>query len=785
MQMKNLFLFIAVVVAFSVQAQDMKIHPVRVAKAVYYDVSPPLRDMPLIEPRQHEWSWNDDVIENPSIEREMVSEEVKARFDTVVDRVVQKNMGSRSARGPIRSFDGVKNVNGVYPPDTDGDVGPDHYFQMINLSFAIFDKQGNKLLGPSDNSTLWAGFPGPWTGTNDGDPVLLYDHLADRWIATQFAIYTSDGTFWELVAVSQTGDPLGNYYRYAFEFPDFNDYPKVSVWPDAYYATFNMFGENVNASVAAFEREKMINGDPDARMVYFDMPEAWSMMPADLDGPPPPAGTPGYFAFIDTWNTQSLDIYALQVDWDNPDNSTMTLTDVLPVDPFDPDVNNIPQPGTGTKLDPISDRLMNRLQYRNFGDHESMVVNHTVRVGNHAGIRWYEMRKDTGDWYLYQQSTYSPDETNRWMGSIAMNANGEIALGYSVSSSSLYPSVRYTGRSPDAPLGEMNYQEMELVAGTSSQSGINRWGDYSYMSVDPVDDTTFWYTQEYMSGGWKTRIGEFNFAPVLPPEIDAGNDTTYCQNALFVAHAAGMYVSSVLWTTSGDGRFVPDPPTSMLQGYIRGTEDIANGGFTLTVTAQGFLPGMTAVDSINVTLVRVPSCFAGYDTIICNNVSLMLAGTATDASSVLWTTDGDGTFDDPALLTATYTPGQGDVENGSVKLTLTAYPLPPCTDPDDDKVTITLVNCTGIEEHATAAVDLRIIPNPTGGAFTLMMEGVPDARLRVTLINQVGDVIMSDRIDNAKGHVTRDYRLSGLPGGIYFLKVNGDSFVKIEKMVLD
>jgi hypothetical protein len=509
------------------------------------------------------------------------------------------------------------------------------------------------------------------------------------------------------------------------------------------------------------------------------------MLPADLDGPMPDAGTPNYFASLDSWNTQSLNIYAFHVDWTNPDNSTLTVVASLNAEPFDPDVQGISQPGTGTGLDAISDRLMNRLQYRKFADHESMVVNHTVNVSNHAGVRWYEMRKDAGDWYIYQQGTYSPDDENRWMGSIAMNTNGFIALGYTVSSSSTHPSVRYTGRSPDAPSGEMNFAEMELVAGTGSQSGISRWGDYSCMTVDPADDTTFWYTQEYMASGWKTRIGEFNFAPVMPPEIDAGNDTIMCENKLFIAHAKGNYISSVLWTTSGDGRFVPDPPVSMLQGYIRGVEDIANGGFKLWVDAKGFNPELTSRDSISVIIIRLPECFAGADTAICNDVTLMLNGTATDAASVLWSTDGDGTFDDNTVLNPTYIPGAWDIQTGSVELTLTANPYAPCAEPSQDKLTLTLVLCSGIDNLAHANSDIKIIPNPNTGTFTLYIDHEKNTRLQICIINQLGEVLLKEDIDNTFDHFMKNYELNGLSKGIYILKVNNGSSVRVEKIVMN
>ncbi|MCX6234025.1 MAG: T9SS type A sorting domain-containing protein [Bacteroidetes bacterium] len=782
---KGLVLLIAIIISIASNGQDKSLKPTRISKAVYFDQTPPLRDMPVVEPGVRDRSWKDGIIENPSLDRDLVSDEVRAKFHGVVDPVIQGKMGDRSSRGPLKSFDGVGNVNSCYPPDTDGDVGPNHYFQMINLSFAIYDKSGNKLYGPADNRTLWAGFIGPWTGTNDGDPMVMYDHLADRWVASQFAIYTSDGTYWELVAVSQTGDPLGSYNRYAFQFSDFNDYPKLSVWPDGYYSTYNMFGDDVHASVAAFEREKMLAGDPDAQMVYFDVLEAWSMMPADLDGPVPAAGTPNYLAALDTWNDQSLDIYSLQVDWSNTENSTLTEVASLDTDPFNPDIEGISQPETGTQLDAISDRLMNRLQYRKFADHETMVINHTVNVSNHAGIRWYEMRKDAGNWYIYQQGTYSPDAENRWMGSVAINANGTIALGYTVSSSTTHPSVRYTGRSADAPLGEMNFSELELMAGTGSQSGIDRWGDYSCMTVDPIDDTTFWYTQEYMGGGWRTRIGQFNFAPMLPPHVEAGSDTSMCENTLFTAHASGEYISSVLWSTSGDGRFIPDPPVAMNQVYIRGIEDIATGGFTLWIDANGFLPSLTDQDSIAVIIIRLPECNAGADTTICNDATITLDGSAADASSVFWTTAGDGTFDNNLVLNPTYTPGAGDIEAGSVKLTLTANPLALCEETAEDKITITLVICSGIDNTNIGKTGIKIIPNPSKGEFTLYLDHEKSNSLQVVVLNQLGEVVMNEEADNPSGHLVKTFKVSGLPKGIYFLKVQGGNSVYIEKVVIN
>jgi hypothetical protein len=214
-----------------------------VKKAVYFDKTPPLREMELFEPGPRDRSWKDGVIRNEDSEREFNDNPQPLPVGN--DPVLQDFFGNRGGNEIISNFEGVGNLSQVYPPDTDGDVGPDHYFQMINLSFQIFDKQGNSLYGPADNRTLWNGFIGSWTSTNDGDPVILYDEQADRWVATQFAINTPDGTYWELVAVTETGDPLGSWFRYAFQFPAFNDYPKIGVWPDGYLSISNSISRAV------------------------------------------------------------------------------------------------------------------------------------------------------------------------------------------------------------------------------------------------------------------------------------------------------------------------------------------------------------------------------------------------------------------------------------------------------------------------------------------------------------------------------------------------------------
>ncbi|RMF93197.1 MAG: hypothetical protein D6736_02100, partial [Nitrospinota bacterium] len=289
------------------------------------------------------------------------------------------------------------------------------------------------------------------------------------------------------------------------------------------------------AGVAVLERDKMLAGLP-ALVIYFDLepvnPGFGGLLPADLDGPPPPTGTPNFFVAMND-NPDQLNIWEFHADFANPNNSTFGLNGMpnttLSTAPFDSDLCNfdrecIPQRGTRQRLDALSDRLMHRLQFRDFGDHWAMVTNHTVNTGNdHAGIRWYELRNSGSGWTIFQQGTYAPDEHHRWMGSIAMDKDGNIALGYSVSSSSLFPSIRYAGREPGDPPGTLPQGEVTIMSGGGSQTGADRWGDYSAMMIDPTDDCTFWYTQEYyaqtggLSGiGWRTRIASFRFPSCGP-----------------------------------------------------------------------------------------------------------------------------------------------------------------------------------------------------------------------------------------------------------------------------
>ena len=459
------------------------------------------------------------------------------------DPVVQRFTGTPLVPGSSRSFDGLDNASGVLPPDTNGDVGPHHFFQTVNLSLAIYSKGTATtppalLYGPFGGSTLWNGFGGPCETHNNGDPVVMYDHLADRWFMSQLALPNlwfglAIGPFYQCIAVSTTPDPTGSYHRYQFAFDKLNDYPKFGVWPDAYYMTINQFASGTlqwaGQGVIAIDRARMLAGQP-ASIVYFDLsstdPNLAGMLPADLDGPAPPAGSPGYFVQMDDdawgYSADQLQLWRFHVDWTNPSASTFTGPNLLATAAFDADLCGstpcVRQPGTAARLHALADRLMYRLQYRNFGTHESLVVNQTVDADgqDHAGIRWYEVRNPRGAPFIHQQGTYAPDTDDRSVGSAAMDRVGNLAVGFTASGISTYPSIRYAGRlAADAP-GVLTQGEADLMAGSGSQTHESgRWGDYSALLVDPSDGCTFWYTSQYYAVtsemAWRTRIGSFAF----------------------------------------------------------------------------------------------------------------------------------------------------------------------------------------------------------------------------------------------------------------------------------
>ncbi|MGI5488240.1 carboxypeptidase regulatory-like domain-containing protein [Microtetraspora malaysiensis] len=498
-------------------------------QAVKHDLSRKMRDLQPKAARDRGAKVEEPA--NRQLPREITASTAKTGSDAVQRGFTENQVPEFGV-----NFEGIGNVDGVLPPDINGDVGPNHYVQMVNLSYAVYDKRGTLLLGPLPGNAVFSGFGGPCETSNDGDPIVLYDEAADRWMVTQFALPGGSAGNHQCMAISQTPDPTGAYYRYDFLYHQtrMNDYPKYGIWPDAYYMTANEFAPSfVGVGAVAFEREKMLAGQP-ARMVYFHLgPDYGGLLPSDAEGLAPPAGAPNPFVMFDddAWGVSPTDrllMWDFKVDWANPANSTFG-NDLAPnrfmeTAPFDSNMCNyargcVPQQGTSAKLDAIADRLMYRAAYRNFGDHASIVLNHTVDAdGNdHAGVRWYELRSTSPtNWAIHQQGTYAPDAEHRWMASGAMDVSGNIAFGYSASGPTTYPSIRMAGRLAGDPLGQLAQSERTLIAGTGAQThSASRWGDYTSMSVDPTDGCTFWYTSEYLtttsSANWQTRIGSMKF----------------------------------------------------------------------------------------------------------------------------------------------------------------------------------------------------------------------------------------------------------------------------------
>lgn len=443
---------------------------------------------------------------------------------------------------PIFNFDGQSYTN-LNPPDPVIDVGPGHVIQMINATeVAVYAKATATLVAQFD----LAGLGGCATGS--GDPIVVYDPLADRWLLTEFGAGNSLCVF-----VSQSSDPLGAYFSYQFSTPGFPNYPKYAVWPDAYYVTTGEPGP----TVYALDRTKILSGLP-ATSQRFTVPSLsgfgffQGLTPGDLDGAAPPPGAPGIvMRHRDTEvhgpagfpQTDLLEIWAFHVDFAVPANSTLTQLQSVQVSNFDSTLCGLTSPfcmampgvaqGSPSSLDPIRAVIMHRLVYRNFGSHETLVGSFVTDVdGNDTGgVRWFELRRSgAASWTLHQEGTHSPSGDNRWMSSIAMDGAGDVALGYNVSSPSVYPSLRYAGRLAGDPLGTLPQGEHTLVDGTAANAS-NRYGDYSAMVVDPTDDCTFWFTGEWNANPqWSTRIASFRFPECLPLFADgfeSGNTTAW------------------------------------------------------------------------------------------------------------------------------------------------------------------------------------------------------------------------------------------------------------------
>src|SRR5216683_5060648 len=490
---------------------------------VKHDISPPLRSL------------------GPSFQASAATDQQAlvarptgpARSNSQSDPFAQQPKAPLSGVSTVLNFDGQsandnRNLLGFafVPPDTNGAVGATQFVQIVNVTLAVYDKSTSAvLLGPETINTVWDGFGGPCETGNGGDPVVLYDRLAGRWLVSQLQFNSTFTSFQQCIAVSTTSDATSSYNRYEFDFgANLPDYPKFGVWPDAYYYTANIFPSGrtfIGAQACAFDRAAMLAGSSATKICFQNPPRVASLLPSDLDGGTlPPSGSPNFF--VEIADSSDLDLFQFHADFANPANSTFTGPSVIPVAPFSEICNRainlacIPEPPPGEKVDGLGDRLMFRLAYRNFGDHESLVVNHTVAGGPLAGVRWYEIRGPGASPFVFQQGTVVDPKINFWMGSIAMDKAGDIALGFSASSMNLDPSVELVGRVPTDPVGTMEGPNVAVTGTGVQQSSFHRWGDYSSMAVDSKDDCTFWYTQEYYktsgSFNWATRVTAFKFS---------------------------------------------------------------------------------------------------------------------------------------------------------------------------------------------------------------------------------------------------------------------------------
>jgi len=537
-----------------------------------------------------------------------------------------------TANGPDRFFQGVNGVltnndsilvnfdgttGGAKPPiDCNGAVGPDHIIQTLSGSFTIYSRHGGMPEGPYNLIYMFYGLPGGNASYRWVDPITLYDDQAGRWLMACFSFI--DSTSWMLITVSATADPDGDWNSYSFPVDYFPDYPKLGVWRDGYYMADNRYWlplkgpqDTTGNDIYVFQRDKMLSGD-DALAVAFHNAFKPRNTDTTLAFVPPvhnvgefaPAGSPGLFVGLNNdtadGGTNQVWIYELHVDWNNIWNSTFAKVQQLEVQPFSSDFGkrplNIPQPYGGQPLDAISHIPMNVPQYRNFGNYQTFVFCHTVNLNppsdvRHAGIRWYELRKPPGGtWSVRQQNTYSPDDDNRWLGSIMLNGKNQIGLAYSITGEHTNPGIRFCGQNIWSYLAgnsTMDIAEDTIISGKYTQTYSSRWGDYALMSVDPRDDSTFWFASQYMgpANQHKTRITSFNFN--IKPMVLTKPPTDVTPNS---AKLNGTVNPNGLVTT-----FHFEYGTTTSYGVNTAFIQAGSGVTTLDVTSalDGLIPGIT------------------------------------------------------------------------------------------------------------------------------------------------------------------------------------------------
>ena len=755
------------------------------AAPVHMDVSPPLASM---QPANYNFE--------SSLGNDRGAKAIRHGNAPAVGAAASPSAPSVSAPIPGVNFDGVGQGFGSYvvccaPPDTNASVGPNHIVETVNLDLAVFNKAGGLLYGPVPINTLWSGFGGGCQIDNDGDPIALYDSIADRWLITQFAVTTTH--YLDCVAISQTPDPTGAYLRYSYSYADFPDYPKFGVWPDAYYVTFNMFAGGTTfagATTCAYDRAKMLTGAL-ATQQCFNAGVSWGgLLPSTVNGATaPPAGSVNYVLGLDTPATSNrLAYWKFHVDWTTPANTTMTGPSFLTVSTYTnscstlPRGDCIPQGGGGTNLESLADRLMYRLNYRNLGNHEALVVNHTIEVGSgsslHSGVRWYEVRPDAArNLTLFQEGTYAPDSSWRWMGSMNMDQAGNIAAGYSVSSPSISPQIHYTGRLATDALGTMTQGENTIINGGGSQTGgLARWGDYSSTAVDPTDDCTFFHANQYLkasgSFNWSTRIAAFKLpgCPATAPTPDfslsvtpasatvtQGTAGSYTVNVTRTGGFTGTVSLSMVSSPAGlTGTFSPNPNTGASSSLsVPTSTSTTPGTYSLTITGSGTgVPTHTATATLVVNPPATPD-FSLSATPASSTVTQGTAGSYTVNVTRTGGFTGGVTLSmssSPAGLTGTFSPNPNTGASSALS-------VPTSTSTTPGSYTITISGSgTGVPTHTTT-VTLVVNP-PAAGDFSL---SVSPASLSIKQGTSGSYTITITRTGGFAGAVTLS--VSGLPAG--------------------
>ncbi|MBK9356356.1 MAG: hypothetical protein IPN08_03035 [Bacteroidales bacterium] len=663
-------------------SQVEAVAPKTISYGTFIGESQPLRDLPVVSAQEMEFMKQKALLK-------AANKKIKPReypfSETALpkgpDEAWQKSMGKSSeGKAPIVNFEGQSTSS--YPPDCNGTIGPSHYMQTVNTTYAIYSRTGTLLAGPTNMNLLFGSVSG--ATCNDGDPLIQYDEMAGRWVAVEFSLCGSNDLM--LMAVSSTNDPTGTWYQYSFDVTDTPDYEKLGIWQDGYY-----MGTNTNSGndIYVFERSKMLLGQP-AQMIAFDNPNRpgpssgfLCVPPLDNDGVAAPAGTPGMFiAFNDDavgGGSDQLWLYELAANWTTPSSSTFTRVQQIGVTAFDSQFtsswDDITQPNS-QKLDAVPQVIMNAPQYRNFGTYQTIVCCHSVDVDatNHAGIRWYELRKTSPatTWAIRQQGTFAPDGNSRWMGSVMLNGSGKIGMAYSISSSTVYPGIRYCGQSASAyasATGVMDIAETVIHTGTVAQTSYNRWGDYALLSVDPNDDQTFWFSSEYVKTGGSskgTKIASFKFGndptvtTLAATAVAAPNATlngTVNPNGLATTYyfqwgTSTSYTNTTTTTSAGSGTSAV-AVSANITGLVAGTTYYfrlvaTNSDGTAYGTDLSFTPGAAVLTTTAATSVTMNSAVSGGNISSDGGSAITARGvcwatTANPVATGLHTTDGSGT----------------------------------------------------------------------------------------------------------------------------------------------